>query len=420
MQMYRDIPIITNKHPIAEREGVSHHVMNHTNWDEEYFIHRFEQEAGEKIQEIHERGKVPIVVGGTHYYLNSLLFNEKTIKTNENVHEEDDAKLTDEQKALLDGPSNIVYETLRNEDPKIAGKFHPNDTRRVRRALEIIYLTNKKTSDHYSSQKEISSQQSSLKFNTLVFWVYADKPVLDQRLDTRVDSMLATGGMQEIKDLYSHYKTLTPLPDCERGVWQVIGFKEFLPWLTSSTPSESQLKSSIESMKTRTRQYAKKQIKWIKGSLATDLQREGKFGYPNGGRLYVLNATDLEQWKSNVFERGSEITKEFFEDKHTITQAPTGLKDLLPVEKNDDGLEGNKDQEQQQREWKHIECEVCRNQDDSKLILVGEQQYKIHLSSKRHRSNLNRGKRKREYEEWAAKQKELKKDDVLTKEDPEH
>ncbi|KAH3687725.1 hypothetical protein WICPIJ_001291 [Wickerhamomyces pijperi] len=390
MQMYRDIPVITNKHPLDEREGIPHHVMNHTNWDEEYFIHRFEKEAREKIQEIHERGKIPIVVGGTHYYLNSLLLKDKTIKTNENMEEEQDSatRLTEQQKQILNGSPDLVYDTLAKEDPKIAGKFHPNDTRRVKRALEIIYLTNKKTSDHYSSQQEVSSQQSSLKFNTLFFWVYADKPVLDKRLDTRVDSMLKTGGMQEIKDLYSHYKTLTPLPDCERGVWQVIGFKEFLPWLTSSEPTDSQLHSSVESMKARTRQYAKKQIKWIKGSLAVDLQRESKFGYPNGGRLYVLNATDLEQWQSNVFERGSEITEEFLDDKSTIPQAPLGLEELLP---STEDVKADKESE-----WKHIECDICRNSDDSKLILIGEQQYKIHLSSKRHRSNLNRGKRKRE------------------------
>ncbi|CDR39908.1 CYFA0S04e00452g1_1 [Cyberlindnera fabianii] len=394
MQMYKGAPVITNKHPIEEREGIPHHVMNHVNWDEEYFIHRFEQEAISTINDIHSRGKLPIIVGGTHYYLNSLLFTNKTIKSTPKPTAQK-PQVTPEQQAILDGPSEVVFETLKTLDPEVAEKFHPNDTRRVRRALEIFYLTNKKTSDHYLEQADAAGEESSLRFRTLPFWLFAQKPTLDKRLDERVDKMLEIGGKEEILELYDYYTSLPEKPDCERGVWQVIGFKEFLPWLESGKIDDKVLARSIEDMKTRTRQYAKKQVKWIKGLLATDLAKEEQHDYVNGGRLYLLDATDLDHWSETVSKRGQTITSEFLSHSiPSIPQYPESLSNLLP---------SPEPEEDKSSQWKHYTCDVCRNKDDSKLVLVGNKQYEIHLKSNRHRSNLNRGKRKRDYEEWLAK-----------------
>lgn len=395
MQMYIGVPIITNKHPMEERAGIPHHVMNHVQWEEEYFIHRFSQEAGDKIDDIHNRGKLPIIVGGTHYYLNSLLFNNKTI-SGEKV-DDISAQLTAEQLAILDGPSEHILEQLQILDPQVAQKFHPNDTRRIRRALEILYTTNKQASQHYSSQSQAATRNTTLKYNTLPFWLYSQKPQLDKRLDDRVDKMLSLGGMTEIKELYDYYAQQPQLPDLERGVWQVIGFKEFLPWLTTDQTDEMLLKECVESMKAHTRQYAKKQVKWIRSSLAADLKKEKLHEYINGGRLFVLDATDLEQWDQNVSQRGVKITEDFING--VTPPRATQIPQTLP----DDILPKDEITEDKSTQWKHITCPVCRNPDDTQLVLVGDQQYQIHLKSKRHRSNLDRGKRKREYETWLAK-----------------
>lgn len=398
MQMYKGAPIITNKHPLEEREGVVHHVMNHVGWDEEYFIHRFSQEAGEAIDDIHSRGKLPIVVGGTHYYLKALLFNNKTIPRDVTEAEDVSSKLTKEQLDILDGPPDGVLQQLQRYDPLVAQKFHPNDTRRIRRALEIYFSTKKSASEHYSEQKQSAHSESSLDYNILPFWLFSEKTILDKRLDDRVDKMLRDGGMQEIRELYEYYSTHEPKPDLERGVWQVIGFKEFLPWLENGQTDDKLLRECTEQMKARTRQYAKKQVKWIKGMFASDLQQEEEHGYENGGRLYVLDATDLSHWNENVFERGASITEEFLQDKvPTMSQVPKSLPfDMIPNK-------GQQEEKDKLKEWKHITCEVCHNSDDSPLVIVGDKQFEIHLKSKRHRSNLNRGKRKREYEEWLAK-----------------
>jgi tRNA dimethylallyltransferase len=394
--MYRDVPIITNKHPIAERFGIPHHVMNHIDWDQEYFIHRFEKEANQAIEDIVSRGKIPIIVGGTHYYLNSLLFNNKTIRNGNNGDSDKNESLTPEQIKILDGPSDTVFEILKQKDPKIAEKFHPNDTRRIRRALEIVLLTNRKTSEHYADQK--INTQSTLRFKTLPFWIYSEKSILDKRLDGRVDNMLKNGGIDEIQELYEYYSNSPVKPDCERGVWQVIGFKEFLPWLEGGCSDDKSLEAAILDMKTKTRQYAKRQIKWIKNTLAIDLAKESSFQNVNGGKLYVLEATDLEKWKENVYERGIKITELFLNNQNNVPQLPDTLKGLIPTDQyKSDGEDFKTSQ------WEHITCEICRNADSTPLVLVGSKQYDIHLKSNRHRSNLQRGKRKREYEEWLAK-----------------
>ena len=105
MQVYRGLEAITNKHPIAERRGIPHHVMDHVDWKEEYYIHRFTKEANTAIDDIHSRGKVPIIIGGTHYYLQSLLFDNKTITAEK-------SDLTEEQSQILDGPVETLFSTL--------------------------------------------------------------------------------------------------------------------------------------------------------------------------------------------------------------------------------------------------------------------------------------------------------------------
>lgn len=381
MQMYKGLDTITNKHPINERYGVPHHIMNHVDLSEEYFVHRFEKEALARIKDIHSRGKLPIVVGGTHYYLQSILFRNKTIPTV--------GGLSVEEESILNGPKERVFQLLKENDPTVAEKFHPNDDRRIRRALEIFFKTKRKTSEFYTDQKTQQLTESSLRFRTLVFWVWCQQAILDTRLDQRVDSMLSSNALAEIKQLYSYYKSLSPPPDCERGVWQVIGFKEFLPWLTDGSGS---FEDGTDDMKLNTRKYARRQVKWIRKSLAGELNKEKSHNFPNGGKMYVLDSSDLPQWNKNVNKRGLDIAEAFLEGKESPwQQVPDSCEqpDLLPT----DGGEAK------EKNWKHYKCDVCKDHDGTPLLFVGEQ-YFIHLKSRKHSSTLNKGKRKREYEEW--------------------
>lgn len=391
MQMYKDVPIITNKHPIPERKGIPHHVMNHINWDEEYFIHRFEKECLETINDIHQRGKLPIVVGGTHYYL-QVLFNKILSKDNETDMQKDNDGLNqtrepteDELKILNSKDGKLIYDTLKQVDPVIASKYHPNDERRVQRMLEIFYTTGTKPSDTFQEQT------LELKFDTLFFWLYSEPNQLNERLDTRVDKMLSIGGMDEINQLYSYFqeKNLSIEKDCENGVWQVIGFKEFLPWLVDNEEKVS-LESCIERMKIRTRQYAKRQVKWIKKMLIPDI---------NGEQIYVLNATDLTNWHQLVGDRAMTIMEPFLKDENIITyQAPTELKSLLSKEETIDRKRLN--------DCQQFVCPVCKDANDKNLIAIGKELWEKHLKGRRHKSNLTRGSKKREYELYRLKKLE--------------
>ena len=118
MQVYKDVPIMTNKHPLQEREGIPHHVMNHVGWSEEYYSHRFETECMKAIEDIHQKGKIPIVVGGTHYYLQTLFNKKVDTKSSDRI-------LTAKQLEILQSTDpDVVYNTLLECDPDIASKYH--------------------------------------------------------------------------------------------------------------------------------------------------------------------------------------------------------------------------------------------------------------------------------------------------------
>ncbi|ODV77445.1 tRNA isopentenyltransferase [Suhomyces tanzawaensis NRRL Y-17324] len=412
MQVYRDLDNITNKHPVEEREGIPHHVMNHVNWDEEYFIHRFAQEAGDAIRDIHARGKVPIVIGGTHYYLQTLLFNNKTMAqsnepkqhdketTRESDTVEAGSNVTPEQLAILDGPVSELFEALSQIDPIIAQKFHPKDHRKLRRALEIYYSTGELPSKLYHEQKLEELEDSSLVYNTLLFWVYSDQEVLVPRLDARVDKMMAGGGIDEIQQMYGAYQAQEPRPDCTRGIWQVIGFKEFLPWLSSQQPQPQQFQDGVERMKIRTRQYAKYQVKWIKKLLGVELHKEKRFGYKYGGKMYVLDASDLETWQQNVAEVGISIGKQFLENGPTAVeqaQTPARLSHLVGGE-----IKSNK-QIGAEAGWKHYKCEHCKDKTGMPFVAVGEESWQLHVGSRRHKRQVGAGAKKRKHEEMLQK-----------------
>ncbi|QWU86529.1 hypothetical protein CA3LBN_000747 [Candidozyma haemuli] len=408
MQVYKRAPLITNKHPIEEREGIAHHVMDHVNWGEEYFIHRFGEEANAAIQDIHARGKTPIIIGGTFYYLQKLLFKNKTAGD-----KEESAKLRDltkDEQALLDGPVEETFKKLQEVDPVIAGKFHPVDQRKIRRALEIYLTTGEKASDVYREQKLDEFEDSCLNYNTLLLWLHCDKEVLSHRLDVRVDKMMEDGALQEIQELYDFYKQQDPEPDCSRSILQVIGFKEFLPWLQSGETDPKLFAEGVERMKIRTRQYAKYQVKWITKMLGVELHKEARFDYMYGGKMYLLDATDLSNWGSLVGDRGVRIAQQFLKSgpsKVTEPEAPEHLKQLLPTSEFFDSFKSNKLKESSAN-WKHFECSVCKDSEGRPLVAVGETNWKIHESSRRHRKQLAYNERKRTHDEVVAKYKKIK------------
>ncbi|KAA8896742.1 hypothetical protein DIURU_005754 [Diutina rugosa] len=375
---------------MEERQGVTHHVMDHVDWTDTYDMQRFAREAQTAIDDILRRGKVPIIIGGTHYYLQNLLFHNKTV----GAEVKRTRPITEAERAILDGPGDQLWPALQQVDPVIAEKFHPQDHRKLRRALEIYYETGAAPSQLYRDQKLEELEQSSLKFNSLLFWVYSDREVLVPRLDARVDKMMASGARDEIREMYQVYQQ-SGASDCTSGVWQVIGFKEFLPWLESGEASGDAWAEGIERMKSRTRQYAKYQVKWIKRLLGVELQKEARFNWVNGGKMYLLDATDLSQWSTRVRDRGVAIASEFIaRSPITEPQAPPHLEHILPSEEYLATITSGKTLEGA-RQWKHFQCDICKDSHGNPLVSVGEEQHRLHMKSRRHRSTKHKLEKQR-------------------------
>lgn len=385
MQMYRGVELITNKHPVEEQFGVPHRVMGHVEWDEEYDMHRFARELLALIEDIHSRGKIPILVGGTHYYLQSALFVNKTVTTNANETNKMADSLEDltvEQRKILTGPPDELIHELKKIDPVMGNKFHPNDYRRIKRSLEIYYRTNKPASQIYAEQNQ---SEESLRFETLFLWLYSDMETLSLRLDSRVDKMIEQGALDEIEQLAkypgihsgsgntSENDSTSESPksqdkDYTRGIWQVIGFKEFSDYLVSR--SDQDLRKGIEVMKTHTRQYLKRQIKWIRNLLLKSVSTDKT-------PFFVMDATNLQKWPE-VQTRLFTIMDQFLSQvpyTEPITTNPQHALLLTPTAHSQDN---------DRQAHQHIECSVCRDSKGSPLVVLSSQ-WQLHLQGSRHR-----------------------------------
>lgn len=385
MQMYDGLPIITNKVTVEAQKGIPHHLLGFIALDEEpWRVGLFKKKAELIIREIRSRGRLPILVGGTHYYTQSLLFEDSLVTEELDEPEQDREELSNQDIVrkfpILDGPIDAVIERLKEVDPVMAERWHPNDTRKIRRSLEIFLLTGKKASDIYKEQKRNTNQDKSSQSvtqiaSTLLFWVYSEPEALKKRLDDRVDKMLEAGLLDEVKsmDEFLHSKrNAGATVDRSRGIWVSIGWKEFIPYLaalangTKSQEALNELLSmSIEQTKSATRQYAKRQFRWIRLKLIPALSSQNPLD-----NLYPLDSTDIAQWTTAVSNRAIDLTRRFLAGEHRC--APGELSDtakqLLALEKSDESTVG----------VRH-ECDICHT------ITVTEEQWQAHLRSRTHR-----------------------------------
>jgi len=243
MQLYKGLPIVTNKMPVDERRGIPHHLLDHTGLDDTpWSLDDFKRAAATAISDIRARGNLPIVVGGTHYYTNALLFRDITVGTDK----EEDSRLAF---PILEEPHDVILAKLKEVDPVMAARWHPNDHRKIRRSLEIYLQYGRPASEIYEEQKLRKAQggnsgpavagldEDENPWENLLFWVHSDTEVLRARLDGRIDKMLDAGLMDEIIGMHEHVRQREARGEpvaFDKGIWQSIGFKEFRPYLKST------------------------------------------------------------------------------------------------------------------------------------------------------------------------------------------
>lgn len=244
MQVYRYMDIGTAKVTPEEADGVPHYLIDEFDPDEEYNVMIFQQKAKAYMEEIWAKGKIPILVGGTGFYINALLYdNDFTETENDTSYREECYKLAQEQ-----GPE-VLYERLQEIDPEYAANIHANNVKRVTRALEYHYLTGRKFSEHNAEQKGKETP-----YDAAVIILTMDREKLYERIELRIDLMMEQGLLEEVKGLLDRGYT----PDLVS--MQGIGYKEFIPYFNG----ECTLEEAVTQLKTNTRRFAKRQLTWFR------------------------------------------------------------------------------------------------------------------------------------------------------------
>ncbi|KAI8906809.1 tRNA isopentenyltransferase [Gorgonomyces haynaldii] len=399
MQVYKSLDIITNKPTLEEREGVEHHLFGFVDPIDDYNLPQFLLDCRNKIQDIYQRGKVPIIVGGTMYYIQSLFWNQTIHDTVKKEYPQtpfsDEIKLALSQTdPTLHHPqeiqtycqTNSLHALLDKIDPEMAKRWHPQDTRRIRRSLEVYLETGEPHSKLIQDQKDTPQQ---IQYKTLFYWPYCPLDNLDPRLDARIDQMMDRGMMQELDYMWDLYNQGKTTGDYTRGVLQAIGFKEFDTYYKSNK-DPTELSKAIQEMKTSTRQYARKQVRWIRNRMIPLLT---KLHQQQASAFSILDVSKPETWNETVWPIAKQQALDFMNDLENTAMAPKHLEALL----QEKSLE---------QEWDHFECKICFKKDGSPYVAHGTKQYEQHLNSKLHRSSLKRKEMGHIWEQY--KQQRLK------------
>lgn len=245
MQIYRGMDIGTAKVTKAEMQNIPHHMIDIADPSEDYSVSRYVEEADAAVRGILSRGRLPIVAGGTNLYIDSLIagldFAEKA---------EDAALRKSLNKQYDDMGGEAMLEHLRGFDPERAAKLHPADKRRIVRAVEIYILTGETITRHDEETKKRPKRYDAVK----IALTFADRAVLYDRINARVDKMVSDGLFDEVKGLLDSGLS----PACTS--MQAIGYKEPAAYFRGEMSKDA----AIELIKLSSRRYAKRQLTWLR------------------------------------------------------------------------------------------------------------------------------------------------------------
>ena len=274
MQIYQELQIGTAKPSIEEQAGIPHHLFGIVPPDGEYNVARYKEDAENTIQDILDRGKLPIIVGGTGLYINALSYAlDFTAQAPDQAFRDRIAEEYD-----TPGGAERLYKQMIELDPASADRIHMNDKKRLIRRLEILSGEERET---------YSFREPQQKFNMLRIGINKDRARLYSDINKRVDIMAEMGLETEVTDIYRKYGS-------DIQAFKAIGYKEFLPYFEGDITIEK----TLEIIKRNTRRYAKRQLTWFR--------RESDIRW-----FYVDSYTDPH-------ERNTEIchcVQKFLEDK---------------------------------------------------------------------------------------------------------
>ena len=248
MQIYKDMDIGTAKPTKEEMQGIKHYLLDFVSPEERYSVAQYKHDAKKTIKEILSKGKMPIIVGGTGLYVDSLIYEIEysDIKIDEKYRKEL------EEIAEMQGLEKL-YKMALEIDPIAMEKISENDKKRIIRVLEIYKATGKT-----KTQQEEESRKNPVEYDYKVFAINWDREILYQRINKRVDIMIEQGLIEEVKEILKKY---TKFPTAMQG----LGYKEVADYINGNYTKEEM----IEKIKQETRRYAKRQLTWFRKNKET-------------------------------------------------------------------------------------------------------------------------------------------------------
>ncbi len=243
MQIYKKLDIASAKPTEEEKDGIVHHLIDFLQPTEPFSVADYVPMAREIIADIHNRGKLPIICGGTGLYINSLVDNIEFDDTGS------DLQFREKMKRLAaENGNGYVLEKLREVDPECAERLHENNLSRIIRALEVYHVSGKTM-----TQVQEESRRNPSPYEPCMLMIdYENREDLYERIDKRVDIMMKNGLLEEAREFFTHDNYVTAA--------QAIGYKELKPYFDG----EAELSDCIEKLKMETRRYAKRQMTWFK------------------------------------------------------------------------------------------------------------------------------------------------------------
>lgn len=401
MQIYKGLDISTAKATAPERSQAVHHMLDVCDMKTKTFtVVDFRDLALPKVDELLHDNKIPIIVGGTTYYIETLLWevlmssNERADETHSPNYKSLSIEKILQRFNVTDSPT-ILHDLLTKVDPAMAQGLHSNNVRKIRRALEVYIETGRPMSEllaEQQAQEGGSYLGGPLRFEHLILlWIKCDTKVLNARIDKRIDSMISDGMLFEIRQCYNLLKN--DGIDSTKGAMQAIGFKEFLPYL-EKYPDDSYdteitefilkhgglsgqkkfivknrisdalklLENCLDELRLHTKQYSRKQMKWIRNRMVST---KGRTVPP----IYVLDSTEAEtNWHTDVYSKAENVIQSYIDNIETYvsaaekTEHPTANLNMHVT---------------------HF-CDVCNRR------FVGDFDYNVHITSNIHRKTLEK------------------------------
>ena len=249
IQIYKDMNIGSAKPTVQEMQGIKHYLIDVATPDERFSVAEYKKQAEAAIEEIILKGKMPIVIGGTGLYADSLIFG---IEYPELEYDEEYRKSLEEM-AKTDEGLKELYRRAKEIDEEAINKISENDRKRIIRILEIYHQTGKS-----KTELEIESRKNEVKYDYRVFAINMDREVLYDRINKRVDLMIENGLIDEVKYILEKYKDF---PTAMQG----LGYKEVVQYLNNELTKDEM----IDKIKQETRRYAKRQLTWFRKNKET-------------------------------------------------------------------------------------------------------------------------------------------------------